>query len=178
MPRNLTLKQHGFIGEYLTNGGNGTRAALSVYDTDSPRVAEVIASENLSKPIIRAEIQKALMEEKLSVKDSLVVIKDALTATSTTKGGTKVEDWSARLRAADMNLKLHHAFDSEAENGPKTVHQHLHVEIRTIPDSVQRWLANWFREFKTRPSRTQFKEIWQREPSKAEAKLLAEETVP
>lgn len=49
----LTVKQEKFVKEYLDTG-NGTQAALAVYDTDNPRTAAAIASENLTKPNIIA----------------------------------------------------------------------------------------------------------------------------
>lgn len=57
MARTLTKKQRGFVNDYADTG-NGTKAALKNYDTDKPNVAEVIASENLSKPIIQQELRK------------------------------------------------------------------------------------------------------------------------
>lgn len=67
----LTLKQRQFVKEYVSNKGNGTRAALAVYDTDSPVVAQNLASENLLKPLIaegiEAELEKAgLTDSKIS----------------------------------------------------------------------------------------------------------------
>lgn len=49
--RKLTKKQRKFVNEYADTG-NGTKAALAAYETSDPRVAEVIGSENISKPII------------------------------------------------------------------------------------------------------------------------------
>ena len=64
--RRLTLKQSKFIKEYINNGGNGTQAGLQVYDTDNPRVAEAIATENLSKPSIREVVEHALRKNGLT----------------------------------------------------------------------------------------------------------------
>ena len=55
--KKLTKKQRKFVNEYADTG-NGTKSALLAYDTDSPRVAEAIASENLSKPIIIEELKE------------------------------------------------------------------------------------------------------------------------
>lgn len=50
----LTYKQRAFINYYVTNGNNGTQAAISAgYSVDT---AQSIASENLYKPIIKAAI--------------------------------------------------------------------------------------------------------------------------
>lgn len=58
-PRELTTKQRAFIKELVDNPKkSATQAALKAYDTDSPQVAQAIASENLSKPMIRSELAK------------------------------------------------------------------------------------------------------------------------
>jgi len=50
----LTKKERGFVKDYIKTE-NGTQSALKNYDTDKPRVAANIASENLAKPhIIKA----------------------------------------------------------------------------------------------------------------------------
>lgn len=52
MARTATKKQRKFAKEYVETG-NGLQSALKVYDTSSPNVAAVIASENLTKPNVR-----------------------------------------------------------------------------------------------------------------------------
>jgi phage terminase small subunit len=54
----LTFKRKQFAKEYVKNGGNGTQAALKVYDTKSPNVANNIASENLQVPIVAQTIEE------------------------------------------------------------------------------------------------------------------------
>lgn len=61
----LTLKQRGFVKEYINNGGNGAQAAAQVYDTD-PLVGRSIASENLTKPDIRQAVEEALTKNGLT----------------------------------------------------------------------------------------------------------------
>lgn len=55
LPR-LTKKQKDFAKAYLETG-NGRQAALKAYDTDSPNTAGALASENLTKPNIRAYLE-------------------------------------------------------------------------------------------------------------------------
>lgn len=55
MARVATKKQKGFARDYVSTG-NGSEAALMNYDTKDPEVAKVIASENLTKPNVRALI--------------------------------------------------------------------------------------------------------------------------
>lgn len=65
MKNGLTLKQNAFkdkvIEQIATTGKpNGTQAALEVYDTDDRKTAKSIATENLTNPAIRNEIEQAL----------------------------------------------------------------------------------------------------------------------
>jgi len=56
MARGLTKKQKGFVKEYVKTG-HGTNSALKFYDVKNSKVAEAIASENLSKPMIQKAIK-------------------------------------------------------------------------------------------------------------------------
>ncbi len=69
-----TAKQKKFAKEYAKTL-NATQSALKVYDTKDKRVAEVIGSENLSKPIIRLEIEKLLKANSIEIKDILEIHK-------------------------------------------------------------------------------------------------------
>lgn len=58
-PRKLTRKQQAFIAELVNNPKqSATSAAAAVYNVKARHTAEVIASENLSKPEIMAELAK------------------------------------------------------------------------------------------------------------------------
>ena len=52
----LTPKQDAFVKAYLLNGGNATQACIDA--GYSEKTAQVIGSENLIKPIIKAAIKK------------------------------------------------------------------------------------------------------------------------
>lgn len=60
----MTPKQKAFVRAYKTNGGNGTQAAISA--GYSEKTAEVIATENLRKPIIKEALE--LEEKKIQQK--------------------------------------------------------------------------------------------------------------
>jgi phage terminase small subunit len=64
MPRHiegkLTRKQQAFIKEYIKTG-HGTNSAIKA--GYSKKTAQEMASENLSKPIIKAKIEKVMSEE-------------------------------------------------------------------------------------------------------------------
>jgi phage terminase small subunit len=64
MDNKLTYKQRAFINAYLTNGFNGTQAALSA--GYSKRWARMIAHENLSKHYIQEAIKSILDEYGMS----------------------------------------------------------------------------------------------------------------
>ena len=54
----LTFKRRRFAEEYVKNNGNGTQAALKVYDTDNHHVAQTIASENMSIPVVQRTVEE------------------------------------------------------------------------------------------------------------------------
>lgn len=62
----MTIKQDKFVKEYIGNGGNGTKAALAVYDTNDYATAHSIASENLQKPSIKKRVDEALVKLRLT----------------------------------------------------------------------------------------------------------------
>lgn len=104
----LTPKQEKFVKEYL-DSGNGTKAALEVYDTNNPRVAASIASENLTKPNIQKYLEdiavkaatrvEQLMEQSENLTVALGASKDILD-----RAGYKPVDKS-ELSNPDGNLK-------------------------------------------------------------------------
>lgn len=60
MAKRLSHKQRGFINDYA-DGATATQAALNHYDIEAPNkyaVAQVIGSENLTKPMIVEELRK------------------------------------------------------------------------------------------------------------------------
>jgi phage terminase small subunit len=50
----LTYKQEQFVHKLIEHKGNQTKAALEAYDTDNPRIATNIGTENCAKPNIQA----------------------------------------------------------------------------------------------------------------------------
>lgn len=110
----MTLKQKLFIKKYLEKNGNGTKAALEVYDTKNPNVAHTIASENLQKPAVKREIELAL--ERVGLNDEYIV---ELLKESTVAGlGVKASNADS-LRGIDMMLKLKGAYPTITQ---KTAH--------------------------------------------------------
>ena len=69
----LTDKQKRFIEEYMANGMNATQAAKDA--GYSEKTADVIGSENLVKPNIKAEIERLQAETSITLqvtKESLI----------------------------------------------------------------------------------------------------------
>lgn len=103
--RGLTVKQDKFVREYLKDG-NGTRAALaSGYSEVS---AHSIASENLNKPEIAAEIRKLRqrMSEKLDTSAEKVINDIAHVAEQAAAEGNH----SAALKGLELLGKVNGVF--------------------------------------------------------------------
>ena len=118
--KKLTVKQKKFVKEYVKRDGNGTKAALAVYNTTSEDVARSISSENLAKPSIREEIDKALIRHEITMDAAIKPIADGLRATKEF-GENRIEivDHSTRLKASGMALKLLGAEKQEQSSGTK-----------------------------------------------------------
>ena len=96
----LTLKQSGFVREYVENGQNGTQAALAVYDTTDISTAANIASENLRIP----KIENAIKSIADRIDDDLVVQQHRALLTHVDKEG--ILDGPTVSKAVDMAYKL------------------------------------------------------------------------
>lgn len=100
----LTMKQRKFVNE-VAQTGNGTQAALKVYDTDDYMTAANIASENLNKPKIINAIQEALPDELLAQ----VHLEGLNAFRSVTQGEGDVDeypDYAVRHKYLDSAYKL------------------------------------------------------------------------
>lgn len=68
--RKPTLKQRLFAEEYVKNNGNASQAAIKVYrDMKTENIARSMGSENLTKPVIRAEIHRLLEQNGVVIDD-------------------------------------------------------------------------------------------------------------
>lgn len=68
----LTQKQMAFCEEYTRNGGNGTQAYLTAYDSNSKTVAGIEASRLLDKPDIQAYLMKLRKPIEKAVKRKII----------------------------------------------------------------------------------------------------------
>lgn len=102
----LSKKQKGFVKDYVKTG-NGTFSALNNYDTDNPKTASVIATENLAKPIIQKAIQS--FADRISDDKLEQVLNEGLDATKTivADGSMSMEaDYSTRHKYLDTAAKI------------------------------------------------------------------------
>lgn len=77
LDKDLTFKQKAFLKRYFETG-NGTKAAMEVYETDNPGSASVIASENLAK--LKSPIKTYMETKGFSLQIMLGVLADGLKA--------------------------------------------------------------------------------------------------
>ena len=134
MASELTRKQAIFVREYVKSG-NGTQAALAVYDTDRDNTAAAIASENLRKPNVKSSIERAMAANNIDPSRIAYRLDKALDAQRTVQTADgqvlgKEDDWSTQLRAVDISAKILRLYPSNGGEGgfPKHLHQHLHLE--------------------------------------------------
>lgn len=114
-----TIKEKKFVKAYLKSG-NGTQAALEAYDTTSPKIAGVIASQNLSRLSI-----SDIMERMGITDDRLMqVLDEGLEATRSVSPTTgkpsdeqsvefvDIPDYQTRHKYLETGLKLKDKFPS------------------------------------------------------------------
>ncbi len=109
--KKLTIKQKKFVKEYVSNDGNGTKAALEVYDTEDYKTATAIAVENLAKPSIRDAIETSLEKHEITIDDAVAPIAKALKAKKVFYiEGQRIEsdydDLDMQLKGSDRYMKL------------------------------------------------------------------------
>lgn len=92
----LTLKQKKFIASYLETG-NATEAAMRAYKPKNRATARAIGSENLTKPSIRAYLEKRISAMGISEKEIAEIHRRNL---------EQAENISASNAALDMYYKL------------------------------------------------------------------------
>lgn len=123
MPRKkLTMKQKKWTRSYIKNEGNGTKAALEVYNTTDNATARVIASTNLDKPAIVEEITRLMNEIGITNKMLFEKLKTGLTAmkTSEFKGEvreTKFPDHQVRHKYLTTAFTLKDMFPNKSWSG-------------------------------------------------------------
>lgn len=112
MKPKLTPKQKVFVTE-VAKGKSGTQAALTAYDTDSPKTASVIATENLAKPSVKQALEPIFAKHDINLDSAIAPIGQALKAQKVIITGQGdqafaevVDDVELRLKGSDRALKL------------------------------------------------------------------------
>lgn len=128
--KGLTIKQKKFSKAYVATDGNGTKAAMAVYDTTDYATAAAISSENLNKPQVKEAIEAALIKHDITMDAAVKPIADGLRAVryfEANEDGTATgqPDHSVRLKASSMALKLMGA-EKQEQGVPQSVHFHNH----------------------------------------------------
>ena len=77
MPRlkRPSIKQKKFVSGLLKTG-NGTEAALAAYNTKDRKTAQVIAYQNMNKPEVMAEVDKALKKNNITLEGQTERLKE------------------------------------------------------------------------------------------------------
>lgn len=125
MAKRLSHKEKGFVTD-IVKGETGTQAALNHYDTESAKVASVIAAENLAKPRIREAIEEALPDSMLHQ-----IHREGLFATKSiyNEEGEKIEDeadFANRAKYLDMAYKRKGSYAAE---------KHISLNIELVPSA-------------------------------------------
>ena|SRR3990167_472505 len=124
-----TLKQKGFVRDYLKER-NGTKAALMNYDTKDYNTANVIAVENLQKPLIKTMMEEALEGVGLTKEKIAKGIEEASMANNPIVfEGEVVSEYPAhdtRLKAHRFAAELIDAFPAK-KHETRSLHANIHV---------------------------------------------------
>lgn len=126
--KKLTPKQERFAKAYVKNGGNGTKAAEAAYPAVKPgRNASVLATQNLQKPDVKAEIDRIMSginKELADIMDSNQMMQKAIESAFNDMAheDPKVRNM-ARKFLADISKDIQNNSPSR-----QTVHQHLHLD--------------------------------------------------
>lgn len=111
----LTVKQSNFVKEYAKSGNATSSVIKAGYDVKNKAVARAVGSENLTKPNIQEALKMGMTKHKLNIDRALNNISLALDADKQTITGEWLADYSTRLKATEMTLKL---LDKTTEEKP------------------------------------------------------------
>lgn len=106
--------------------GNGTKAAMQVYNCKNENVAAAIASRNVRKLKIDTSLQAWI--ERLGYTDRKAAVnliagtKANKIHTSHTEPDKEVPDWQARAKFNEMLLKLKNSFPKDENQGDKNLY--------------------------------------------------------
>jgi phage terminase small subunit len=107
----LTHTEEMFVAEYISNGGNGKQAYMTVRPKASQQTAKVNACKMLKRPAVK----KALQEVKSKKMDEAIASQEYLIneAHKIGKDAYKKDKHGAALKAVETKAKLNHVFDDK-----------------------------------------------------------------
>lgn len=114
-PDYITPKQQAFIQHYVSNGGNGTQAAIAA--GYSPKGAAVMAHDLLKMEKIRKRLQPKRDEEK----ERLGLDADWIVSRLMKEAGDKENSEAARVRALELLGKVEGIFAPDKKQIEATV---------------------------------------------------------
>jgi len=128
--KRLSLKQRGFCKTFVENKGNATEAALANYDCSNRKMATVLGSLNLDKPMIKNEIER-LMEDK-QITDSVMMdkLKEGLNANvvASFQGEateSNIPDHDKRFKWWDAAAKIKNLYPAT-----ETINKNLNLDVQ------------------------------------------------
>lgn|SRR3989338_3619211 len=112
----LTIKQRGFIREFIDTG-NATKSALKVYGTKDYNTAKSIGCENLTKPYLKRAIEELMICNEITDEMLFSRLRAGLNAVKIAeyKGElveTNIPDHNIRHKFLDTILKLKDMYPS------------------------------------------------------------------
>ena len=132
MPRlkRLSFKQKGFCKTFVENKGNATDAAEKNYNVKNRKMATVLGSLNLDKPMIQNEIER-LMEEK-EITDGLLFdkLKEGMEAkvVSSYQGEStesEIPDYDKRFKWWDAAAKIKNLYPAQ-----ETINKNFNLDVQ------------------------------------------------
>lgn len=130
MRKKPTFKQREFAAEFVKNGENGTQAALAVYDVSNVATAQVIASENLSKPIVIEQVQS--LQDEIRQKARQYINKVDLVAKLVDSCLKALNDDDPKVQSMGRkdSAEVCKIFATEEKKTEAAKHLHLHTPKR------------------------------------------------
>ena len=116
------MKQKNFAKAYVLKQGNGTQAIKEVYKVKNDKTAQTMASDNISKPIVKREIAKQLNLAGVSELSISSVLNKYIEQAGSPEVIRKIDPNSA-LKTIDMASRLLDLY-------PATKTAHLSLEVK------------------------------------------------
>lgn|SRR3990167_7159689 len=129
--KKIELRAKQYAKKYIENNFNGTETAQQLYDVKNRKVAQSIATENLSKPVFQDAIREAMEESglKREVRHRLLE-----------RNAKQAKNYSASNQAIEIATKIAGDFAPERKitaNIDITNPEQLREEVKAIIDELK-----------------------------------------